>query len=302
MAAAVHLRRNLHPWVAPAHIKRAHSLGPINLVPGERKRVNIVGDDVDRNFAHRLHRVGVEEYAPLVTELADFGNRLQHANLAVGRHDRNQDGLLIDSPRKIAQIDQPVGVHRQKGHAEAVLFQAFTGVQHGLVLGHLGDDVVAALAVHLGDAFEGQVVALGGARGEDDLLGRGADQPRNLLARRFDALLGLPTKAMVAAGRIAELGCKVRHHRLQNPRIERGGGVVIHINRQLKACWRFHRSGNCAHCVSILITAPRSQAKPPPAARREAKSSHNVNAISVSAACSWPPCAGAARGSCSAKS
>jgi hypothetical protein len=51
------------------------------------------------------------------------------------------------------------------------------------VLGDLGDDVVAALAVHLGDALDGQVVALGGAGGEDDLLGGGADQLGNLLAR-----------------------------------------------------------------------------------------------------------------------
>jgi hypothetical protein len=78
-----------------------------------------------------------------------------------------------------------------------------------LVLGDLGDDVVAALAVHLGDALDGQVVALGGAGGEDDLLGGGADQPRNLLARRFHGLLRLPSKGVVAAGRVAKLGGEV---------------------------------------------------------------------------------------------
>jgi hypothetical protein len=50
------------------------------------------------------------------------------------------------------------------------------------VLGDLGDDVVAALAVHLGDALDGEVVGFGGAGGEDDLLGGAADELGDLLA------------------------------------------------------------------------------------------------------------------------
>jgi len=62
------------------------------------------------------------------------------------------------------------------------------------VLGDLGDDVVAALAIHLCDALDGEVVRLGCARGEDDLLRRCANELGDLLARGFDSLLGLPTK------------------------------------------------------------------------------------------------------------
>ena len=92
-----------------------------------------------------------------------------------------------------------------------------------------------------------RLFALRGAGGEDDLLGGGADQPRNLLARRLHGLLRLPAKGVVAAGRIAELGGEVGHHRLQNPRIERGGGVIVHINRQAYARRHFHLAGNCTH-------------------------------------------------------
>ena len=53
-----------------------------------------------------------------------------------------------------------------------------------------------------------RLFALGGAGGEDDLLGGGADQLGNLLARRFDGLLRLPAKGVVAAGRVAELVVK----------------------------------------------------------------------------------------------
>jgi hypothetical protein len=123
------------------------------------------------------------------------------------------------------------------------------------VLGHLGDDVVAALAIHLRDALDGQVVALRGAGGEDDLLGGGPDQLGNLLARRFHSLLRFPSKRVVAAGRVPELRGEVRHHRFQHPRIQRAGGVIIHINRQgytlpvLPLGWQ-----NCAHLdISILV-------------------------------------------------
>ena len=158
MAAAVDLRGDLHARIAPANIERAHALGAVNLVAGEREHVDVVGDHVDRNLAHRLHRVGVEDDALLMAELADFADGLQHADLVVGGHDGDQDGLVVHGALQVFEIDQAVGLHRQIGDAVAVLFQALAGVQHGLVLGDLGDDVVAALAVHLRDALDGQVV------------------------------------------------------------------------------------------------------------------------------------------------
>ena len=64
----------------------------------------------------------------------------------------------------------------------------------GLVLGRLGDDVVALLLVHRGDALDGEVVALGRAAGEDDLLAGRADQGGDLVAGLLDGLLGLPAE------------------------------------------------------------------------------------------------------------
>ena len=144
---------------------------------------------------------------------------------------------------EIVEIDQAVLLHGQVGDAEAVLLQPLAGIEHRLVLGRLGDDVVALLAVHLGHALDGQVVALGGAGGEDDLLGAGADQLGNLLARLFHRLLGHPAELVVAAGGIAEVLAEVRQHRFQHPRIHRRGGVVIHVDRQL-------------HCRSFLVLCP----------------------------------------------
>ncbi len=76
---------------------------------------------------------------------------------------RDQDGLVVHGALQVVEIDAAVLLHRQIGDAEAVLLQPLAGVEHGLVLGGLGDDVVALLAIHLGHALDGEVVALGGA-------------------------------------------------------------------------------------------------------------------------------------------
>ena len=60
-------------------------------------------------------------------------------------------------------------------------------------------------SIHLGNALDRKVVALGGAGGEDDFLRSRANQFGDLLARRLDRLLRFPTEGMIAAGRIAEL-------------------------------------------------------------------------------------------------
>ena len=116
-----------------------------------------------------------------------------------------------------------------------MLLQLLAGIEDGLVLGDLGDDVVAALAVHLGDALDGEVVALGGAGGEDDLLGGGADELGDLLAGDLDGLLRLPAELVVAAGGVAELAGEVGHHGLEHAGIERRGGVVIHVEGKVDA-------------------------------------------------------------------
>ena len=100
------------------------------------------------------------------------------------------------------------------------------------MLGGRGDDVVALLGVHLGDALDRQIVRFGGAAGEDDLLGGGADQARDLLARLLHRLLGFPAEAVIAAGGIAEDLEEIRLHRLEHARIHRRGRVIVHVNRQ----------------------------------------------------------------------
>jgi len=230
VTASVHLRHQLHPRIAPPNVQRANALGPVNLVRRDRSQIHVVVDHVERNLACRLHRVRVEQHALLMTELSDFANRLQNADLIVRRHDRNQDRFAGHRVLQLVHVDQPVGLHRQIGHAESVFLQALAGIQHALVLGHLSDDVVALLAIHLGHALDRKVVAFGGAGGEHNLFRSRANQFGYLAASLFHRLLGHPTELMIAAGGVAINLAEVRQHRLKHPRIGPRSGMVVHIN------------------------------------------------------------------------
>src|SRR3984885_912812 len=191
----------------------------------------------------------MEDDVVLAADLAGVRNRLHHTYLVVSKHDSDQDVLVVDGPLQVFEVDQAIRLNRQVGDAVAVLFQALTGIEHRFVLGYLGNDVVAALTIHLGYALDGQVVALGRARGKDDFLGGGANQLGYLLTSLLYGLLGFPSKGVVAAGCITELGGEEGNHRIKHTRIHRRGGVVIHVDWQLYVCGGRHCSLNGAHCA-----------------------------------------------------
>ena len=143
-----------------------------------------------------------------MADLADLGDGLQDADLIVRGHDRDENRLIVDGTLQVFEINKPIGLHRQIGDAVAVLLEALAGVEDSLVLGDLRDDVIAALAIHLGNALDGEVVRLGCTRGEDDLFGGGADEFRDLLAGRFNRLLSLPAKGVIAAGMLPNFAVK----------------------------------------------------------------------------------------------
>src|SRR6266849_2922894 len=239
VAPAIDDGGELHARIAAANIKRTDALGTIDLVAAQGQQVDVVLLDVDRNLANGLDAVHREEDTVLLGQLADFRHRVDDANFVVGVHDGNQDGLGRNGLAHIFWIDPAVALHREISHLKTVLFQAFTRVQHRLVLDGLRDDVVALLTEHLGDALDHQVVGLGGAGGIDDFFGRGVDQRSDLLPRSFNGFFAGPPEAVVAAGGIAEFFREVRQHRFDDARIHRRGGVIVHVNRQLDS--HFHR-------------------------------------------------------------
>ena len=76
----------------------------------------------------------------------------------------------VIAARSSAEIDEALRVHAEPGDAAALALEALAGVEHRLVLGRGGDDVIAAIAQRVGDALDREVVGLGRAAREDDLV------------------------------------------------------------------------------------------------------------------------------------
>ena len=123
-----------------------------------------VGFDVHRNLADGLRRVGVEDDALLLGQLPDRGHVLDRADLVVRVHHRDEDRLVGHRLANRVELDQPVGSHGHVRHLEALALQPLADVQARPLLDGRGDDVVALLPVHLGDALHREIDRLGPAR------------------------------------------------------------------------------------------------------------------------------------------
>ena len=132
-----------------------------------------------------------------------------------------------------SRLIRPSFGHRQIRDPVAVLLEALARVDHRLVLGDRRDDVIPLLPIHLGDAFNRQVVGLGRAAREDNFLRVRADEIRHLLARLVHRFFGFPAEGMVAARRVAEMSREIRDHDLHDARIDRRGRVIVHVDREL---------------------------------------------------------------------
>src|SRR3954465_6899109 len=112
MAAAVNNRSDLD---ATANIKRARSLRAICLVSRNRKQIDLLADHINWNLSDGLSSIGMQDHSTLAAEFAYFRDRLQHSDLVVCSHDRDQDGRVIYGLAKLVQINEPVLPHRQVG-------------------------------------------------------------------------------------------------------------------------------------------------------------------------------------------
>ena len=187
--------------------------------------------DVDGDFAEALRRVAVEENAGVARDPPNRGDIVQRSDLIVRVHDRDQHRARRDGTAHRVGVDRSVAVDRQhRDRRAARLLQRLAGVEHRLVLGGGGDDVLAALRMKLDRALDRQVVRLGRAAGENDVARLGVDQGGDLRPRLLDRLFGLPAPRVAAARRVAEALAEVRQHGFEHARIDRRGGVVVEVD------------------------------------------------------------------------
>jgi hypothetical protein len=126
-----------------------------------------------------------------------------------------------------------VAIDGQHSDPKALTLEPLERVEHGVVLGGLGDEVVAPVVFHRGHALEGEVVGLGGPAGEDDLTRVGPDQGSHPGSGLLHGLVGLSARAMVSAGRVGEVLGEVRQHGIEHPPVGGRGGVVVEIDAGL---------------------------------------------------------------------
>src|SRR4030042_3215186 len=91
------------------------------------------------------------------------------------------------------------------------------------------DKMVALAPPRQGHAFEGKVIGLRTAGGEEDLGIVRADEPRHPRTRFFDGLEGFLADRMQALG-VAELIPEKGEHNLEGLGVQRGGGDVIQVD------------------------------------------------------------------------
>ncbi|MDT4868051.1 hypothetical protein FQZ97_1029930 [compost metagenome] len=176
----------------------------------------------------------MEQHTARTGQLTDGGDVVDGADFVVYMHDRHQNGVLAQRRLDHGRRDQAVFARFDIGHFEAFALQLAGGIQYRLVLDLRGHDVLALATVEVGNAFDRQVVRLGGTGRPDDLARVSIDQLGNLTTTVLDSLLGLPAKHMGARCRIAEVTIdqQTLTHFLRHSRIDRSGGGIIEVNRQ----------------------------------------------------------------------
>lgn len=137
--------------------------------------INLVGVDVDGDLSDGLGSIGVEEDLLGSTQSANLSNGLDHTNLVVDGHDGHQSSVGSNGGLQLLHVNETGGQNGQVSDLEALILQVSARVQNALVLGLGGDDVSLSALVEPGNTLDDHVVGLGGAGGEDDLLGVGSD-------------------------------------------------------------------------------------------------------------------------------
>src|SRR5712671_1697342 len=231
VTAAVNLRFDSHARF-PAYVQSAYALRAVHLVRGHRQKVHFQLLQVDGDLSRGLDRVAVEDDALRAADLADLGDRLDHADLVVDHHHRDEDGIGAQRRLEFLQVEQPVLLRVEIGRFEPLALELAHGIEHRLVLGLHRDDVLALALVEIRRALDGEVVALGGAGSPDDLLWVGVEERRDVRARLLHRLLRLPAERVRAARRVAELLGQEGDHLLRHARVHRRGRGIVEVDRK----------------------------------------------------------------------
>lgn len=237
LAASIHERAKGWAIIATsAGDERADAFGCSDFVPGRRDQVHAPDAQWIEDLAKSLGRVNVKVGVAVGEGIGDLGNRLDDARFVVDDHDGDQEGVRSDGLGNGLGRDPPASGGREQVDFEAAPLEGCEGFEHGLVFDEGGNDV--PLVVRLTPWRESEnryVVALGGATGEDYLLGLGSGDIGDLPAGQVDTFLGNLAVGVRAAASVAELVTHVPHDLFGNSGVDGPGRVIVEIDGAFRA-------------------------------------------------------------------
>ena len=253
MTATVGLGFQTHARLA-AHEQRTDTFGAVGFVRREGHQINFQRFQIDRHLARGLCGINVEKHATRTGQLTERSNIVNRADLIIDVHDRHQNGVFTQRSFNQRRRNQTVFARLKISHLKAFTLKLAHGVEHRFVLDLRGNQVLAFTLVEVGNAFDRQVVGLGGTRGPDNFTRIGIDQLSYLTTGILYRFFSLPAKHMGARGRIAEVTVNQQAftHFLRNTRINRRGGGIIEVNRQFHQLSPNQVSGQLASALRSI--------------------------------------------------
>ena len=119
--------------------ERADSFGGVELVAGYGQQIELQALEVDGNFSGGLDGIGVEVDVGFGGNVADFGEGLNHAELIVGLHHGDENGLGAKSMAKIAEIDETITIDGKIRDGDTLCFECLASIEDGFMLDGGGD-------------------------------------------------------------------------------------------------------------------------------------------------------------------
>jgi len=164
-------------------------------------------------------------------EAGDLAYGLDRAGFVVSQHDGDELCVWLESGFDGCRIDEAVACWRDVCDLEAAAFEGFGGVEDGMVLDLGGDQVGWLVAVEEGlqDAGEGEIVALGSAGGEDQLLCGAVEESGYGCSGVLDSGAGA-LAAMVRGAGVAEGFGPEGTHGFDDLGKNRGRGIRVEID------------------------------------------------------------------------
>ncbi len=193
----------------------------------------------------------MQQHASGCADPGQLGDRIYGVDHVAGGDDGNAAGVFGQDGRELLGPNLSEAVGTKPTDADPPrLFEASDRFQNRFVLDRRGDDVTWAVAA-AGQPGDGQVVGLGGRRGEDDRAAATADRFGNRLPRLLDGLAGSAAEN-VRAGRVAELLPQERQHGVEDGLVHLRCRIIVQIDDAVHVK-RSARSNNTRHSGSPRI-------------------------------------------------